>query len=180
MRVALNLARSMQTQEPISTSSSTITGADLRDLGVLGAVPAVAEAVAAQDAAGVDGDAVADGQPLAQDDVGKDLAVVAEDGVVADVDAGVEDRPAADADPLADEDVGADGDAFAKHGRRGHAGGGIDARRRARHRRGEQLQHLGHRQVGVVHHQHGGRQAGGQADRLVSDHARRPGSLPTP
>ena len=47
MRVALNLARSMQTHEPISTSSSMMTVPICGIFGVLRAVPAVAEAVGA-------------------------------------------------------------------------------------------------------------------------------------
>jgi hypothetical protein len=49
--------------------------ADLRDLGMFGSVPAIAEAIGAQHAVGVDDDAMADGDALADDDVREKLAI---------------------------------------------------------------------------------------------------------
>src|SRR5439155_24781337 len=96
--------------------------ADLRDLGVLRSVPAIAEAIRADDGAGVNDDPVADRHPLADDHLREQLAVVAEGDVAADVDAGVQDDIFSDAAAVADEDVRPDAGVFADAGAGGDDG----------------------------------------------------------
>jgi hypothetical protein len=143
--------------------------ADLRDLRVLLAVPAVAEAVGADNGARVDDDAVADRAAFADHDVGEELAVVADGRVVADVDAGVEDGAGAERDAFADEGVGADGDAGGEAGGGGDAGGGVDALGQAWDGRGEQLEDAGEREVGVVDDQDGPFVVRGELDALLDE-----------
>ena len=85
-------------------------GTNLRNLGLLLAVPAVAESIGAQDAAGVDDDARSDGDALPNGDVGEDFAGFAERDVIADEGLGVDDRTSADFRPPADVREGPDGD----------------------------------------------------------------------
>ena len=72
-------------------------GADLGDLGMFAAVPAVAKTVGPQYRAGVNDHSVADGDALADHDVVEDLAVVADDDILSDDHAGVKHRARTDA-----------------------------------------------------------------------------------
>ncbi len=77
------------------------------------AVPAVAEAVGANDGTGVNDHAAAEAYALPQHDVGKQFAVVADVNVRTDAHAGVQDDVPADAAVVADEDVRSDARSFA-------------------------------------------------------------------
>ena len=78
MLVAPSVARSTVALAPISTSSSSDDGADLRDLAVAVGQRHEAEPVAADHGAGVQGDAVADAHALAHHDAGVRREVVAD------------------------------------------------------------------------------------------------------
>jgi len=146
--------------------------ADLRNLHVLLAVPAIPKPIAAQHAAGVDDHAVADGDALADDDVGEKFAAVADDHIVADDHAGVEDRSAAYRRTLADDDVGGDGDVFAEDGGGSDAGACIDAGFGARDRGSEEFEHFRLREIGIVDDKQGRLVAmlgGGEMDRFFDD-----------
>ncbi len=92
--------------------------ADLRNLRLFGPVPAIAEPVAAQHAAGMNDHARADAHALADRDLRENLAILADLGLFAEEDLRMNDRPPPDANARPNHAKRADRHVRADLGRR--------------------------------------------------------------